>query len=99
MWLYRSPNSPLSSREGITVNERLLTKRELESTLAAAGFMDVISVGVSGITYKYVAGFFVRKMLALYNLADVLLDKSGLGSHIGAFLISYGRKPSREEVG
>lgn len=99
MWLYRSPNSPFSTREGITTNERLLSRQELESSLAAAGFMDVICRGVSGITYRYVAGFFARKMLALYNLADVLLDKSGLGRHIGSFLISYGRKPRREEVG
>lgn len=96
MWLYRSPNSPLSSREGITVNERLLSKEELESSLAAAGFVDVISQGVSGITYKYVAGFLARKMLALYNLADVLLDKSGLARHIGSFLITFGRKPDRK---
>jgi SAM-dependent methyltransferase len=98
MWLYRSPSSPLSSRKGVTVNERLLSKQELESGLADAGFKDVISLGVSGITYKYVAGFFVRKMLTLYNLADVLLDKSGLGRHIGSFLISYGRKPRSEEL-
>ena len=96
MWLYRSPNSPLSSREGITVNERLLSKQELEASLTAAGFIDVVSTGVSGITYKYVAGFLARKMLALYNLADVLLDKSGMAGHIGSFLISFGRKPDKQ---
>lgn len=97
MWLYRSPRSPVSSRKGVTVNERLLTAEELESALMEAGFANVASVGVSGIPYTYVAGFLVRKLLTLYNLADLLLDKTPLARHIGSFLISFGRKPSREE--
>ncbi len=38
MWLYRSPRSPLHSREGWTVNERLLFAEEIERCLSAAGF-------------------------------------------------------------
>lgn len=92
MWLYRSPNSPFSSREGLTVNEQLLSRADIQNSLKKAGFVDVRSVGVSGITYKYVASFFARKLLALYNFGDVILDKTGLARHIGSFLISYARK-------
>lgn len=98
MWLYRSPDSPFSSRDGITINERLLFKEEIEGCLAQAGFVEVSCTGVSGISYKYVSGTLVQKLLALYNLADLCLDKSGLANRFGAFLISYARKPPGKSV-
>jgi SAM-dependent methyltransferase len=93
MWLYRSPQSPFSSREGRTINERLLICEEIESSLAKAHFRDVSSVGVSGITYKYVKNSLIKRLLTIYNLMDICLDNTGLSHRYGTFLISYGRKP------
>ena len=98
MWLYRSPDSPFSSRDGITVNERLPLKEEIEDELVNAGFTAVSCTGVSGISYKYVSGARAQKFLELYNFADRCLAKSGLAHRFGAFLISYAQKPSGEGV-
>lgn len=94
MWLYRSPGSPFSSREGLTVNERLLAGEDIESAMRRAGFVNEISSAVSGIAYKYVQNFFLRRLLGLYNLLDSCLDKTRLRRRYGAFLISCARKPS-----
>ena len=85
--------SPFSSREGLTVNERLLVSEDIESAMHRAGFVDENSFGVSGITYKYVQNFFVKRLLRLYNLLDTCLDKTPLRHRYGAFLVSYARKP------
>jgi hypothetical protein len=93
MWLYKSPQSPFSSRERRTVNERLLICKEVKSGLAKAGFKDVASVGDSGITYKYLKNPLIKRLLTIYNLMDICFDKTGLSHRHGTFLISYGRKP------
>jgi SAM-dependent methyltransferase len=92
MWVYRSPSSPFGSRQGWTVNERLLRRDEIVSELKRAGFQETACIGVSGITYKYVKSAFMKKILGVYNLLDTCLDRSGLGRRFGAFLISYARK-------
>jgi ubiquinone/menaquinone biosynthesis C-methylase UbiE len=94
MWLYRSPMSPFSSREGLTVNERLLISEDIEYAMNEAGFVSGASFGVSGITYKYVQDSFVRKLLKLYNFLDTCLDKTLMRHHYGSFLISCATKPS-----
>ncbi len=93
MWLYRSHHSPFSSREGVTVNERLLSGEEIMSHLVEAGFCDVGCIGVSGISYNYVKTPLLRKLLGLYNFMDGCLDMVGLGKYWGAFLISHATKP------
>jgi SAM-dependent methyltransferase len=92
MWLYRSPRSPLHSREGWTVNERLLFSEEIEGAFRAAGFHDARSRGVSGIGFTYVKSRLVRTLLPVYNFLDGLLDKTPLGHRMGVFLVSYAQK-------
>lgn len=92
MWLYRDPRSPFHSREGWTVNERLLRANEVESSFIRAGFAHAISRGVSGIGYTYVRNRAIRKLLPLYNFLDGCLDRTPVSRHFGAFLISYAEK-------
>jgi len=93
MWLYRSSRSPLSTRKGWTENERLLYKREICGALKDTGFSNVISKGISGVTYKYVGTAVGMKILKIYNFFDLLLERLGLADRFGSFLISYGQKP------
>ena len=93
MWLYRSPRSPVHSREGLTVNERLLFSEEIEGCLIGAGFRDVSSRGVSGIGFKYVKSRLLKPLLPTYNFLDRCLDRTIFGRRFGAFLISYGLNP------
>jgi SAM-dependent methyltransferase len=93
MWLYRSPNSPFYSKMGKTINEVLLTRNQLRSELAQAGFERISVRGVGGITYRYVEGRVARAILPLYNMYEKLLGMSPLENWLGTFLISYGLKP------
>jgi SAM-dependent methyltransferase len=97
MWLYRSPRSPVHSREGLTVNERLLVSDEIENCLIGAGFRDVSSRGVSGIGFKYVKSSLLKKLLPTYNFLDRCLDRTPFGRRFGAFLVSYGLNPGAGE--
>ncbi len=92
MWFYRNPRSPFHSREGWTVNERLLRAEEVEACLVRAGFTNAISRGVSGIGYTYVRSQVVRRLLPVYNFLDRCLDRTPLSRRYGAFLISYAEK-------
>ena len=67
MWLYRSSRSPLSTRKGWTENERLLCKREVCDALKHTGFSNVISKGISGVTYKYIGTVVGMKILKIYT--------------------------------
>jgi ubiquinone/menaquinone biosynthesis C-methylase UbiE len=92
MWLYRSPRSPFSSREGWTANERLLLSEDIESCLHRAGFRDAACEGVSGISFRYVENPVLRRLLGIYNLLDTCLAKTRLSRRHGAFVVSYARK-------
>jgi len=92
MWLYRDRRSPFHSREGWTVNERLLREEEVRASLTRAGFTNAMSRGVSGIGYTYVRSEVVRRLLPVYNFLDGCLDKTPLSRRFGAFLISYAEK-------
>ncbi len=93
MWLYRSSRSPLSTQKGWTENERLLCKREVCDALKHTGFSNVISKGISGVTYKYIGTVVGMKILKIYNFFDLCLQRLGLAESFGSFLISYGQKP------
>lgn len=92
MWLYRDPRSPLFSTKGRTKNEGLLRREDLEEELHAAGFDEVRVRGLSGITFRYVAGEIARVMLPLYNLYEHFIRLSPLEHRLGTFLISFARK-------
>jgi ubiquinone/menaquinone biosynthesis C-methylase UbiE len=94
MFLYRDPRSPLYSQAGKTANEILLTREELESNLAAAGFMNICVRGLSGIAYRYVESSFARKLLPLYNyLYEPLIRWSPFEKSLGTFLVATAVKP------
>jgi demethylmenaquinone methyltransferase/2-methoxy-6-polyprenyl-1,4-benzoquinol methylase len=92
MWLYRDPRSPLFSAEGKTENEVLLRKSELVDELRAAGFADIDVRGVSGITYKWVAGKIARMALSIYNVYEHAMRFSPFENRLGTFLISVAKK-------
>ncbi len=94
MFLYRDPRSPLYSCAGKTENEVLLKRLELETELAAAGFVNIVVQGLSGIAFRYVAGGFARKLLPLYNyLYEPLIRWSFFQNRLGTFLIATAAKP------
>lgn len=92
MWLYRSPYSPIHTRKGCTENERLLTWEEPAEALRLSGFDEVKVAGLSGVSFRYAATRFIKRLLWVYNVADLVLEESGLGRYFGAFLISSGEK-------
>jgi SAM-dependent methyltransferase len=92
MWLYRDPRSPLYSSVGKTENEVLLGRAQMTNELTSAGFDDVSADGIGGITYRYVEGTLARRVLPLYNLYEIATMLPGLGTRIGTFVISFGRK-------
>lgn len=92
MWLYRDPRSPLFSAEGKTENEVLLKKSELVDELRKAGFNQVEVRGVSGITYRWVAGRIARMVLSIYNLYEHAMRFSPFENRLGTFLITVATK-------
>lgn len=92
MWLYRHPKSPLYSSKGLTPNERLLTKEEIERELKKAVFKKVKVESISGITYKSIEDKIASKFLPLYNLWESLFARLSISKRRGSFLISYGLK-------
>ena len=92
MWLYRDPASPLCSTEGKTENEVLLRREQLAAEAREAGFGHVDVFGVSGITFRYVAGRIARLILPLYNVYERLVEASPWERRIGTFLVTIGTK-------
>ena len=93
MWLYRDPRSPLSSSEGRTENEVLLTRRGLRDELEEVGFSSVRVRGVGGINYRFVHGRLARAFLPFYNLYEQAVRFSPLEDRLGTFLLSFAAKP------
>jgi SAM-dependent methyltransferase len=92
MWLYRDPKSPFYSSKGKTDNEVLLTRCQLLSELEEAGFSRVVVRGVSGISFRYVAGPLARRLLPLYNLYEEIVRYSPFEYRFGTFLVSAAAK-------
>jgi SAM-dependent methyltransferase len=96
MFFFRDPRSPFYSTEGKTDNEILFTRIDLLRELAAAGFEHISVRGVSGITYRYVAGRFASKVLPLYNhVYEPLIRWSPLQNLLGTFLVVTAKAPQR----
>jgi SAM-dependent methyltransferase len=94
MFLYRDPRSPLYSSDGKTENEVLLSRAEIASNLAAAGFADIQATGLSGIAYRYVEGRLARRLLPLYNrIYEPLVRWSPFEKTLGTFVVAHARKP------
>lgn len=92
LWIYRADESPLSSRGGLTENERLLTKAEIRRECESIGYKNINVGSISGVSYKYVDSPLIRAVLMPYNLMEKVMDVTGLGKIIGSFIITYAEK-------
>jgi SAM-dependent methyltransferase len=95
MLLFRHPSSPLYRAEGVSPNERPLAPATLRRDFANAGFDRVGQRCVSDIPYRQVAVGPLNALLPLYNRADWLWEKSGLGRWLGSFVVTWGWKRVR----
>jgi SAM-dependent methyltransferase len=95
MLLFRHPSSPLYRAEGVSPNERPLAPATLRREFAAAGFDRIGQRCVSDIPYRQVAVGSLNALLPIYNRADWLWEKSGLGRWFGSFVVTWGWKRVR----
>lgn len=96
IWLYRSPQSPISSRLGVTDNELPITAGKVRDTFLKEGF-DVHTKIISGVVPDYVESKFVRRFVLPANkLFDAVLTATQLGRVLGAALIGWGVKPMQK---
>jgi SAM-dependent methyltransferase len=93
MLLFRHPRSPLYNPEGVSPDEQPLHPRVLRQDFAAAGFIDLGQRCQSDLPYQQVAPKGLDSLLPLYNRADWLWEKIGLGRWFGTFVVTWGRKP------
>lgn len=94
MALIRHPRSPFYSSKGVSADERPLFGPTLRRAFIEAGFIDVDQHAQSDIPYRDVAVGWVRPLLTAYNVADRMLEASGLGRWFGTFLITSARTPA-----
>lgn len=97
MALFRWPRSPFYLSAGVSPNEAPLLPSVLKHGFAAAGFTEVRQRCQSGIDYREVAPRLINAGLALFNLADRVFDRVGLGRWFGTFVLTTGRKPAAKE--
>ena len=93
MLLFRHPRSPLYNPEGVSPNEQPLLPRTLRADFAAAGFTAIGQRCQSDLPYRAVAPRGLHALLPLYNRADWLWEKSGLGRWLGTFVVTWARRP------
>ncbi len=93
MALLRWPKSPFYLSEGVSPNEAPLLPSRLRRAFEAAGFADVRQRCQSGIPYREVAPRVVNAFLSVYNAADAVFEKIGLGRWFGTFVLTSGRRP------
>jgi ubiquinone/menaquinone biosynthesis C-methylase UbiE len=96
MLLFRHPRSPLYSAEGVSPDEQPLLPSVLRREFATAGFAAVGQRCQSDIPYRQVAPRGLDALLGLYNRADWLWEKSGLGRWLGTFVVTWAQKPARD---
>jgi SAM-dependent methyltransferase len=92
MLLFRHPRSPLYSSAGVSPDEQPLLPSALRRDFADAGFAALGQRCQSDIPYRKVAPRGLDSLLALYNRADWLWEKVGLGRWLGTFVVTWGRK-------
>jgi ubiquinone/menaquinone biosynthesis C-methylase UbiE len=93
MALFRWPRSPLYIAEGVSPNESPLLPSALRRAFAAAGFVAIRQRGQSGIPYREVAPRLINACLSVYNAADWVYERVGLGRWFGTFILTAARKP------
>jgi len=93
MLLFRHPKSPLYSSKGVSPDEQPLLPSALHRDFIDAGFAAVGQRGQSDIPYRSVAPKGLDALLPLYNRADWLWEKVGLGRWFGTFVVTWARRP------
>lgn len=93
MLLFRHPKSPLYNPAGVSPDEQPLLPRVLREDFSATGFAAIGQRCQSDLPYRQVAPRGLDALLPLYNRADWLWEKIGLGRWFGTFVITWGRKP------
>jgi SAM-dependent methyltransferase len=96
MFLFRSPSSPLYIPEGVTRNERPLSRRELDTALARV-FPRRLVEGICGVTFLK-SGTVLDPLLSGFNLYSRLMGKLLPRSRWGEFLICSGWKGSQPTI-
>jgi SAM-dependent methyltransferase len=93
MLLFRHPRSPLYSSAGVSPDERPLLPSVLRRDFQDAGFAGIGQRCQSDIPYRAVAPQGLDALLPLYNRADWLWEKVGLGRWLGTFVVTWARRP------
>lgn len=93
MLLFRHPKSPLYSPEGVSPDERPLHPRVLRKDFSVAGFAAIAQRCQSDLPYRQVAPRGLGALLPLYNRADWIWERIGLGRWFGTFVVTWARKP------
>jgi ubiquinone/menaquinone biosynthesis C-methylase UbiE len=93
MLLFRHPKSPFYNPEGVSPDEQPLHPRVLREDFSAAGLAELGQRCQSDLPYRQVAPKGLDALLPLYNRADWLWEKIGLGRWFGTFVVTWGRKP------
>jgi ubiquinone/menaquinone biosynthesis C-methylase UbiE len=93
MLLFRHPKSPLYNPEGVSPDEQPLLPRTLREDFAAASFARLGQRCQSDLPYRAVAPRGFHALLPLYNRADWVWEKIGLGRWLGTFVVTWGRRP------
>ena len=92
MFLFRNPRSPLYNPEGVSPDEQPLLPRVLREDFRETGFAAIGQRCQSDLPYRAVAPKGMDALLPLYNRADWLWEKVGLGRWFGTFVVTWGRK-------
>lgn len=93
MLFFRHPKSPLYNPKGVSPDEQPLLPRTLREDFAAAGLARTGQRCQSDLPYRAVAPRGLDALLPLYNRADWLWEKIGLGRWLGTFVVTWGRRP------
>jgi ubiquinone/menaquinone biosynthesis C-methylase UbiE len=93
MLLFRHPKSPLYNPQGVSPDEQPLHPRTLREDFTAAGFTNLGQRCQSDLPYRKVAPRGLDALLPLYNRADWLWEKIGLGRRFGTFVVTWARRP------
>jgi len=94
MALFRCPQSPLYTQNGVSPNERPLMPGALRRALEGAALQDIQQRCQSHIPYRAVAPKLMNAFIGVQNFADMILEYSQLGRIFGLFTVTCGRKRS-----
>jgi SAM-dependent methyltransferase len=92
MALFRHPSSPLYRPEGVSPEERPLLASELARSFREAGLTDVRQRAQADIPYRQLAVGALNRLLPLYNAADWLMERIGIGRWLGSFVLTAARR-------